>query len=176
VPRYVALLRGVNVGKAKRVPMADWRAGLEALGCTDVQTLLNSGNAVFTSKARSVTTLAESIRARLLEDTGVDAAVVVKSAEEVRRIAAVNPFAKLADDPSRLIVAFASQPQLIRDLAPIAALAVKPERMELTDDAGYLWCASGILESKAANALLGKAGRAVTTRNWATVQKIIALL
>ncbi len=53
MPVYVALLRGVNVGKAKRVPMADLRAVLAGLDCTDVATLLNSGNAVFRSKARS---------------------------------------------------------------------------------------------------------------------------
>ena len=51
MPRYVALFRGINVGKAKRIAMADLRALLEKLGYTDVRTLLNSGNAVFTGRA-----------------------------------------------------------------------------------------------------------------------------
>ena len=53
MPLYVALLRGVNVGRAKRVPMADWRALLEELGCEGVRTILNSGNAVFRAAGRS---------------------------------------------------------------------------------------------------------------------------
>ena len=43
-PTWIALLRGVNVGRAKRVAMADLRSLLEGLGCTEVRTLLNSGN------------------------------------------------------------------------------------------------------------------------------------
>lgn len=56
MPRFVALLRGVNVGKGKRVPMAELRKVLTALDYRDVQTLLNSGNAVFESGGRAATT------------------------------------------------------------------------------------------------------------------------
>ncbi len=62
------------------------------------------------------------------------------------------------------------------ELAPIAALVKAPERIHLGENAVYLWCANGILESKAANALLGKVGRVATTRNWATVLKLHAML
>ena len=63
MPRYVALFRGINVGKAKRIAMADLRALLEKLGYTDVKTLLNSGNAVFTGAAGAADKHAERIRA-----------------------------------------------------------------------------------------------------------------
>jgi uncharacterized protein (DUF1697 family) len=57
----------------------------------------------------------------------------------------------------------------------IEALVVPPERFALGKNAAYLLCASGILESKAGEALLGGAGGAATTRNWATVLKLRAL-
>ena len=69
--RYIALLRGINVGKAKRVPMADLRALMEDLGLAGVRTLLNSGNAVFDAKGGSAASLAKRLRAAILDKTGV---------------------------------------------------------------------------------------------------------
>jgi uncharacterized protein (DUF1697 family) len=108
--RFVALLRGVNVGANKRVPMAEWRALLGTLGCTEVQTLLNSGNAVFTSRIRSTATLAQRIHESLQQGLKVDVPVVVKSADEFAAIEADNELAAEALDPSRLLVAFAEGP------------------------------------------------------------------
>ncbi len=73
MPRYVALFRGINVGKAKRIAMADLRALLESLGYTDVKTLLNSGNAVFTGRAGAPDKHAARIRAAVAKKLGVDA-------------------------------------------------------------------------------------------------------
>lgn len=174
--RHVALLRGVNVGTAKRVPMADWRTLLEGLGCTDVRTLLNSGNAVFDSSARGRPDHAARIRQALLEQLAVDVPVIVKTAQEMRAIAAGNPLAEAGLDASRLLVAFAPDATALQGLAPVAALVQPPEQLHIGSHAAYLYCAHGILQSKAGEAMLGKAGRAVTSRNWATVLKILALL
>lgn len=65
MPQFVALLRGVNVGKGNRVPMAEFRLMLEQIGYTEVKTLLNSGNAVFTSSGRSGKKHAQVIAASL---------------------------------------------------------------------------------------------------------------
>src|SRR5262245_18172142 len=83
MPRYVALFRGINVGKAKRIAMADLRALLEELGYRDVKTLLNSGNAVFGGRAAPADRHAARIRAAVAKQLGVDALVIIKSAEEV---------------------------------------------------------------------------------------------
>lgn len=69
---FVALLRGVNVGRGNRLPMADLRAQLAALGYTNVRTLLNSGNAVFDRGSRSANAHAIRIRAAIVEKLGVD--------------------------------------------------------------------------------------------------------
>lgn len=157
--------------------MTDWKASLAALGATDVTTLLNSGNAVFSHPSRSSSALAVRIQTALLSDVGVEAPVIVKSAAEMAAIVQGNALAgELGEDPSRLLVAFAAEHALLQALSPLCDLVQPPEQFVVGDHAAYLWCANGVLESKPGEALLGKVGRAVTTRNWATVQKIAALL
>jgi uncharacterized protein (DUF1697 family) len=141
-----------------------------------VQTLLNSGNAVFSSRIRSTATLAQRIRESILQGLKVDVPVVVKSAEEFAAIEAGNILADATLDPSRLLVAFASASKDLEPLAGLKDLVQAPEKVWLGTQALYLWCPDGILQSRAAEALLGKRGQALTTRNWATVTKIGALL
>lgn len=174
--RYVALFRGANVGKAKRIAMAELRVELEALGFSDVCTLLNSGNAVFTAKAAPPAKLAAKIRAAVLKRLGVDAHVIVKSADDVAAIVKGNALAKIAQDASRLLVAMSD------DVADLAAARLHmradfaPDRVHVGKHAAYVWCATGILESKALSLVLKSLGAGVTTRNWATLGKIEALM
>ncbi len=176
MPRFVALLRGVNVGKGNRVPMAGLTAMLEELGCTDVTTVLNSGNAVFTSAARSPARLAERIAAALDDRFGVSTPVIVKTAAEIAAIVDECPFAPLDSAQSRLLVAFAMDPATLTALAPLADLAKAPERFVVTRHAAFLYSPKGLLASAVGEALLGRAGRSVTTRNLATTRKLATLL
>jgi uncharacterized protein (DUF1697 family) len=156
MPTFVALLRGINVGKAKRIPMAELRDLLGELGYTGIATLLNSGNAVFQASKGTSAKRASEISAAIATKFQIEVPVIVKSAKELAAIAAENPFAKKAADHSRL-------------------LAVPPEEFVVGKNAAYLHCVSGILESKVGKALLGKEGKATTTRNWATVLKLLIL-
>ena len=176
MPRYVALFRGINVGKAKRIAMADLRVLLEKLGYSDVKTLLNSGNAVFTGAAGAANKHAERIRAAVSKQLGVDARVIVKSAKDVAGIVADNPLEKAASDHSRFLVAVTDD---ARALAGLEALAAKPwgrEKVYVGKHAALIWCANGILESQALGAVLKALEGAGTTRNWATLNKIHGLL
>lgn len=174
--RYVALFRGINVGKAKRIAMADLRVLLAKLGYTDVKTLLNSGNAVFTGEAAPAGTIAARIRAAVAQKLGVDAMVIVKSAKEMAGVLAGNELGNIASDHSRLLVALTGDARALATLRPLAGLDWNSEKVHLGKHAAYVWCADGILESRALEALL-KALRGVgTTRNWATITKIHALM
>ena len=175
MPAFIALLRGVNVGKANRVPMADFRRLLEGLGYDNVVTLLNSGNAVFRAARGTPAKLGADIAAALLQHLKVDVPVIVKSARELAGIVDGCPIKVPGTAHSQFLVAFVQQPKLLATLEGIAPLARPPERFVVGKQAAYLHCASGILESKAGAALLGKLGRATTTRNWATVLKLKAL-
>ncbi len=175
MPRFAAFLRGVNVGGNKKVPMAELRAMLAELGYTEISTLLNSGNALFSATGKAEQH-ARKIEAGILARLGIEVPVIVKSGAELALIAEENQLAAVADNHSRLFVTLTPNAQSLAELAPLAELVVAPEQIQLGKHALYLWCASGVLESKAGAGLMGKAGRAGTTRNWATMAKVIAAL
>ncbi len=175
--RFVVLLRGVNVGRGNRLPMADFRALLESLGYAGVKTLLASGNAVFESRGRSTPAAhAARISQALSERLGLDVLVIVKSAPAWEAIAAGNPFVAPAVDESRLFVVIVPDPSVLASLEPVGKLVAKDEGWHVGAEAAYLHCPGGVLQSKAGDALLGRHGRAATTRNAATVRKLAALL
>lgn len=175
MPQFVALLRGVNVGKAKRVPMAELRRLLTGPGYTNVATLLNSGNAVFHAAKGTSARHAAAIAAAICDQLGVDVPVIVKSAKELTTIVSQSPVRAEIAEHARLLVAFVQDAGALSALTAVGSLVVPSEQFALGEHAAYLLCAPGLLESKAATALLGKAGRSATTRNWATVLKLEAL-
>lgn len=175
MPRFVVLLRGVNVGKANRVPMSEFASMLRGLGYTDVVTLLNSGNAVFTSSGRSSAGHARNIARALGERFGVGVATVVRSGAQLAAAVAANPLPVPEGDHSRFLVAFANDVAALQGLEPLQGMVRPPERFAIGQQAAYLYCAAGILESKAGVALTGTLGRSVTTRNWATTLKLASL-
>lgn len=175
--RYVALLRGVNVGKGNRVAMADLRALLAGLGFDAVATLLNSGNAVFSAGGRtSSRTHARTISEALASKLRVEVPVIVKSSSEFGSIVQGNPFASAIADPARMLVAFTQDASTLAGLQELNALVVPPEQFATGRHAAYLHCVNGILESKVGAALLGRQGRQATTRNWTTTLKLRAML
>jgi uncharacterized protein (DUF1697 family) len=174
--RRVALLRGINVGRAKRVAMADLRALLEEMGYGEVRTLLNSGNAVFTVPDDATGDPAPAIQRAIESRLGVSCAVSVFTAAEVAAAVEANPLLDRATNPSRLLVAFLRDAEGTRRLEPLAERDWGPDALALGPRVAYLWCGGGILESPLPEAVGRALGEAVTTRNWATVLKIHALL
>lgn len=172
----VALLKGVNVGRGRRVPMADFKAVLEGLGCTAVRTLLNSGNAVFHSPARPTALQAEDIRAALQDRLGLQVPTLLKSAEVWAAIVAGIPWTVPEAEQSRLLIAVGPDAASLAALAPLQQLLQGDDRFALGPQAAYLHCPGGLLDSPAAAALLGPLGRHITTRNLATARKLAALL
>ncbi len=172
---HVALIRGINVGRAKRVAMADLRELVEGLGYSDVRTLLNSGNVVFTSARAGAGDAAARIENGLFATLGVPARVTVLGAADLAAAVRENPLIEVADNPSRLLVAVLSDSA---DRAKLKALIKQdwaPEVLALGAQVAYLWCPEGILASRVAEAVGRALGDAVTTRNWATILKLHAL-
>jgi uncharacterized protein (DUF1697 family)/GNAT superfamily N-acetyltransferase len=174
--RHVALVRGINVGRARRVAMADLRDLLADLGYRDVRTLLNSGNAVFGAEKGQPGRIGQRIEQAMAERLGVSAAVTVLAARDFSTVVEENPLASSERNPARLLVAFCDDASR---LAPVRALARqrwRPEALAVGTRAAYLWCAGGILESPLLEAVGRAMGQRTTTRNWATVLKIQAAL
>jgi uncharacterized protein (DUF1697 family) len=174
--RHVALIRGINVGRAKRVAMADLRALVEGLGYRDVRTLLNSGNVVFTAAGKSGGAAAASrIEKAMAARLGFSARVTVLTAAELSIAVRENPLGKIAHDPSRLLVTVLSEPADRARLAPLARQDWAPDALALGKRVAYLWCTAGTLKSPLFIAVARELGDAITSRNWATMTKLHAL-
>ena len=170
--RHAALLRGINVGKAKRVAMADLRAIVEELGGRDVATLLNSGNVVFSLATPAPVAFGARLEKALEAKTGVSARAIVLSAAEVAGIVAKRPFGKVADNPSRLLVVVPADPGALALLKPVVKQDWGAEQLALGGRAAYLWCPEGVLDSKALPAATKALKNELTARNWATFEKL----
>jgi uncharacterized protein (DUF1697 family) len=170
----IAFLRGVNVGRAKRVAMAELRAMVESLDNANVRTLLNSGNVVFETRRPNVTKLSRSIEAAIQARFGFSASVVVVTAAHITAIVRENPLPRAADQPSKYLVAFVPGGTALAKVRPLLAQSWAPEAVAVGKHAAYLWCNDGIIESKLLKAFERLTEGAATTRNWTTVLKLRA--
>ncbi|MGV8883009.1 MAG: DUF1697 domain-containing protein [Rhodoglobus sp.] len=165
--RFVALVRGINVGPTTTVSMAVLREVVEAAGATDVRTLLNSGNVVFSaSTAPSAITLERA----LVDTTGVVTRVVIMDAPRFRRIVEAMPF---EGDLSRLTLGFMDAVPAQIQLPDPAQLA--PEQFQLTDDACYQSLPDGVSQTKLKPSFWKQFPPETTVRNLRTARKIIDL-
>lgn len=174
--RYVALIRGINVGRAKRVAMADLRTLLSRLGYSDTRTILNSGNVVFSGKREQPNRIGKRIEEAMSEQLGVSGRVTVLTAAEFARVFEENALVEVANDPSRLLVAFCSDTSRLKQLDAVKRQEWAPEAIAAGSLAAYMWCSEGILESPLLEVVGRALGDSTTTRNWATVGKIHAAL
>jgi uncharacterized protein (DUF1697 family) len=177
VARYVVLLRGINVGKAKRVAMAELRDLLADLGYTDVRTHLNSGNAVVTGRDADTAEQAERLEAAIRERFGMDVRCVVLTADELRAIVDGHPFVDIADNGSRMMANILSAPLDPTLLAEHNPIALDPDRARLGERVIYQWCPNTVLEAPPVGGFVEMhLGVAVTARNWNTITKLAELL
>jgi uncharacterized protein (DUF1697 family) len=172
---HVALLRGINVGTAKRVAMADLRDVMTRLGYSDVRTLLNSGNVVFSAPPRSGDA-GRRIEKEIEKQLGVSSRVTVLTAAELDVAVRGNSLVKVATHPSRLMVgALATRDDRSR-LEPLTRKRWGLERLALGERVCYLWCPDGIIKSPLMKEVGRAVGDAITSRNWSTIQKLQALV
>lgn len=173
--RRVALLRGINVGRAKRLAMADLRALVEDLGYGDVRTLLNSGNIVFTVPSARRGDAATRIEKAIASQLGVSTRVTVLTAAEVVAAVRDNPLGKVADNPSRLLVMVLADATARTLLEPLLEQPWEPEAIALGKRVAYLWCPRGVIDSRLSVAVSRALGGVGTARNMATMIKLQAL-
>ena len=174
--RRVALLRGINVGTAKRVAMADLRSLFDDLGYRDVRTLLNSGNVVFGGAKGCAGDEGLHLEAAIERRVGFAARVTVLTAREVAAAVRKNPLAKVADDPSRLLITVVKDRKVAAHLKPLLAEDWSPEELAIEGRFAYLWCANGIAGSRLWTAVGRVLKEDGTARNLATMEKLLVLV
>jgi uncharacterized protein (DUF1697 family) len=175
VTTYVVLLRGVNLGRNRRLAMADLRRWLADLGYENVRTHLQSGNVVLDSD-RKPAEVQKQIEKRLREETGADIRCLVRTHDDLQRVVDGNPFEGIATDPAKFLVAFLAEPAKKARLATLDPADYEPERWHIGQREIYLWHANGINQSKLGNELNDRnLGVMATARNWNTVLKLLAM-
>jgi len=174
--RCALLLRGVNVGTKNSLPMDELRAMLKKLGCTGIQTYLQSGNAVFETRVRAAE-LTKAVEGALERNMGRPIATTLRTRAQMNAIVDANPFVDVATNPANLCVTFLSNTPTNSEVAPLHASDFEPERFQVSGKEIYTWHPNGQGQS-ALTAALGKLRLrgAVTTRNWNTVLKLRDML
>ncbi len=170
--RQIALLRAINVGGRNRVPMAQLRELMVALGYDDVETYVQSGNVVFTGPAKG--DVAGKLQRAYAKEFGFEIAVITRSRDELAAIVAADPLGDIATDPARRLVYFLAEKIAATRLAGLDLESFAPDVIELRGREIHLWTPGGQGRSKLAQALTPKRlGTDATARNWRTVQKLL---
>lgn len=164
---YVILLRGINVGGNRKVPMVALRAAFEAAGCTAVETYIQSGNAVLES-ALPAGELRAALEAAVRDAFGFDIDIMVRSAAEMAVIAAGNPYP--LDDEKALHVAFLHAPP--PDPAALAAVDCAPEALTVSGRELYYYLPNGMGRALLPAEVAKRCRAPMTVRNWRTVTKL----
>ena len=176
----VALLRAVNVGGHGKLAMADFRSLLAGLGYTNIETYIQSGNAVFDTRA-SASEVLKSLTTALTNHMGAPAEVILRTHADLTRVIAANPFAKeAAANGSRVHIGFLAgkaSPDASAELERLAAsYPTRCDSFHLTADALYLHTPDGAADTKFTPRAVERAlGVPSTARNWNTVLKLHAM-
>jgi len=173
--KQIVFLRGINVGSHKRIAMPKLRELLEGAGMEEVQTYLQSGNVVLSSKA-TPKQLARDCERSISKALDLDVAAVVRTRAELARIVRANPLAKLATEPKLYQVSFCSEAPAKGRVRELAECAADGEQVLVRGRELYAWYPHGVGRSKLARKLSDRGlGVTATARNWKTVTKLLEL-
>lgn len=171
---YIALFRGINVVGRRIVPMKELKVLLANAGCLDVQTYIQSGNALFRSDADPAT-LSRQLASAVSSRYGFEPHVIVKTLSQLEKAAAGNPFPEADAQPTTLHLFFLAKAPKKADMASLEALRTGSERFALQGTTFYLYTPDGFGGSKLAQRAERLLGVEATARNWRTVKTLIEL-
>jgi uncharacterized protein (DUF1697 family) len=174
--RHIVLLRGINVGPNKRVPMPALRDLLGEAGFADVRTYVQSGNVVLSTE-EGPDALRRTAERVIEQAFGFHVAVVTRTRDELAQVVERNPLAGVAEDPKRYQVAFLSDEPEPAKVEQLSELAAPSERVVHVGREIYTWHPDGAARSKlwAKLASAGGLGVTVTSRNWTTVTTLLEM-
>lgn len=171
--KYVAILRGINVGGKRKILMKDLKLLFEELGFCNVQTYIQSGNVIFCGREiASEVTLSEEIERAIFEKFGFEVPVILRTSEELAEILSNNPFLPKTD-VSRLHVTFLNDFPKEENVEKIKNINFSPDSFCLTGKNVFINCAGNYHKTKLSNHFFeNKLKVKATTRNWKTVMKL----
>ena len=173
--RYIALLRGINVGGQKKIKMIDLKNMFESLRFKNVKTYIQSGNVIFDYQSIDIINLTNQIENKITETFGFSVKTLIFTEEEIRNIVNNNPFVKEPNiELDKLHVIFLLD---IPDPSTVMLLDIRKEENEkflIISKVVYLYCPNGYGKTKLNNFMFEKKLKTVaTTRNWKTLNNIV---
>lgn len=169
------MLRGINLGSTRRIPMADLRAMFSEASYEGVATYLQSGNVALRSSASAVELERETTRL-ISERFGFDVPVVARTETELAAVVKHNPLDDVVDNPKRYQVSFLSEKLSEARIKRLRELTTDSEAVAVKGREIYVWHPDGVARSKLWNELAGKGlGVTATARNWTTVKALLAM-
>ena len=154
---YIAMLRGINVGRGKMVKMERLRTLFAGLGFGEVKTYVQSGNVVFQAERKSPAELTRTIEAKIQRDFGFIVPVLIKMSKELAQIVRANPLLRVKGiDVSKLHVTFLSDAPPKTAAEVLEDLATTRERFRILNREIYLYCPDGYGNSKLTNNTIEK--------------------
>ncbi|OLT30336.1 hypothetical protein BJF83_08495 [Nocardiopsis sp. CNR-923] len=172
--RYVALLRGINLGARRPVAMADLRTLVTRLGYTDVATHLRSGNVVLTAPGADADEVAARVRGALRRELDLDVPTVVRAADRLRAAVDANPLD--VPDPARFLVLFCSGHLDVDALRGLDPSRLPDERLAVTETEAYTDHREGLRRARAPVLVARHADGVLTGRNWRTVLRLLRMV
>jgi uncharacterized protein (DUF1697 family) len=171
---WVALLRGINVGRNKRIAMSELRTMLESLGYADIRTHLQSGNAIFSAERRKPEALEQELSAGIKKSFGMDVAVLVRTAAELASVVDANPFVAQGVGAGELHATFLAAGPAAARIAAVHRDACAPDEFAVGERVIYLRLRNGITGSRLPD-WDKTLGLRTTTRNWNTTTRLRGL-
>ncbi|HVC70650.1 MAG TPA: DUF1697 domain-containing protein [Acidimicrobiales bacterium] len=169
---YVAMLRGINVSGRNRLPMESLRSLVTAAGGEEVRTYIQSGNAVFRSRAK-VSGIVAFLEDALVDLLGTKVPVLVRSKSELGAVITTNPFVRRGVEATTLHVTFLAEVPSPADVKAAQAKAVDADEFLVVGRDVFLRCPDGYGKTKLTNTFFEKKlGSDTTTRNWKTVNTL----
>ncbi|HMT08747.1 MAG TPA: DUF1697 domain-containing protein [Pyrinomonadaceae bacterium] len=174
--RYVALLRGINVGGNTMIKMDELKAVFAELGFENVVSYINSGNLAFDTKKTSEDKLVSKLESAIEASLDKQIPVMVRAQPEIAGIMAANPFAGQFESHKEMHVLFLKEEMPQEKFEELVAASTPPERFAVIDRELYCHLPLGVADSILGKSFIEKKLKlAVTGRNWRTVEKLTAL-
>ena len=174
--RYVALLRGINVGGNTMIKMEELRKSFEALGLENVVSYINSGNLAFDASSQGSAKLSRMVEQAIEKDFGKQIPVFTRERPDICRILASNPFAGQFQSHKEMHVLFLKVEMPTDKQQQLMDAATPPERFAVTGREIYCQLPMGVADSLLGKSFIEKKLKvAVTGRNWRTVEKLATL-
>ena len=172
MPRYVAFLRGINLGSVNKISMSRLRELTESLGYTDVVTYINSGNLILTATDPAAT-IEQRLTRAIADELGLTIDVAVRTPARLAEIVAENPFPD--GDPTYVTVAFLTKAVPAEAKRKLAEVATEKEPYVFSGQEVYVHYLDGQARSKLAARFSDIVGVSATVRNLRTVTKVLEL-